>query len=277
MKDYWENKLVLVAGGSSGIGLATACALAARAANVWLVARRPDVLEAALAKVKASAVRAGQHFGTISADLSDPAEAFPGIQKVIQQTGVPDVLINSAGAAHPGYVQELTPEIFRWMMDANYFSAVYATKAVLPGMINRHSGHIINISSAAGFLGVFGYTAYGASKCALGGFSEVLRAEMRRYNIRVSLVYPSDTQTPQLDYENRFKPPETKAISGNASTLKPEQVARAIVRQAARGQFSIFASFDVRVFYLLNKLLPKALVFAVMDAMANNKRVQVGE
>ncbi len=276
MRSYWENKFVLVTGGSSGIGLATARALAAQAANVWLVARRPELLETALAKVKASAIRAGQHFGTVSADLSNPAQASAAIERIVRQTGVPDVLINSAGAAHPGYVQELTPEIFRWMMDANYFSTVYATKAVLPGMMLRRSGHIINISSAAGFLGVFGYTAYGASKFALGGFSEVLRAEMKRYKIRVSVVYPSDTQTPQLDYETRFKPPETKAISGHVSAMKPEQVARAIVRQAARGKFSIFASSDVRMFYILNKHLPKALVFAVLDAMANNKTDRVG-
>jgi len=277
MRSYWENKLVLVTGGSSGIGLATACALAARGSNVWLAARRPDALESALAKVRASAVRAVQQFGMVSADLSDPAQAFPAIEKVIQQAGVPDALINSAGAAHPGYVQDLAPEIFRWMMDANYFSTVYATKALLPGMIVRRSGHIINISSAAGFLGVFGYTAYAATKFAIRGFSEVLRAEMKRYNIRVSVVYPSDTQTPQLDYENQFKPPETKAISGNVSALKPDQVAQAIVRQAARGQFSIFTSFDMRMFYMLNKLLPEALAFAVLDAMANNKTDRVRE
>lgn len=277
MKSYWENKLVLVTGGSSGIGLATACALAAQGSSVFLAARRPDVLESALAKLRAFAAGADQHFGTVSADLSDPAQAFPAIEKVIRQAGVPDVLINSAGAAHPGYVQELTPEIFRWMMDANYFSTVYVTKAVLPGMIVRRSGHIINISSAAGFLGVFGYTAYGASKFAIGGFSEVLRAEMKCYKIRVSVVYPSDTRTPQLDYENQFKPPETKTISGNVSALKPEQVAQAIVRQAARGTFSIFTSFDVRMIYMLNKLLPKRLVFAVLDAMANNKADRPGE
>jgi len=279
MEGYWENRLVLVTGGSCGIGLATASALAAQGSNVWLAARRPDVLESALARVKGSAGRSDQHFGTVSADLSDPAQAFPAIERVIRQTGVPDVLINSAGAAHPGYVQELTPEIFRWMMDANYFSTVYATKAVLPGMIVRRSGHIINISSVAGFLGLFGYTAYGATKFAIGGFSEVLRAEMKRYNIRVSVVYPSDTQTPQLEYENQFKPPETKAISGNASTLKPEQVAQAIVRQAARGQFSIYTSLDVRMFYLLNKLLPRALVFSVLDAMASagHKTDRVGK
>jgi 3-dehydrosphinganine reductase len=267
---YWDHTLVLVTGGSSGIGLAIARAAAQQGAHVWLAARRPEVLESALAQVKAAAIRADQRFGFISVDLSDSEQAAEAIEKVIQQAGVPDILVNSAGAAHPGYVQELKPEIFRWMMDANYFSTVYATKAVLPGMIARKSGHIINISSAAGFLGVFGYTAYGATKFAIVGFSEALQAEMRRYNIRVSVVYPADTQTPQLDYENQFKPPETKAISGNAKALRPEQVAQSVLQQASQGHFSIFTSLDVRLFYLLNKLLPKSLVFAVLDSMANS-------
>ncbi len=265
---YWNQKTVLVTGGSSGIGLAIARALAARGAHVWLAARRPELLETALAQVRAAAQHEDQQFGFISVDLSDPQQAFAACETLIQQAGVPDVLINSAGAAHPGYVESLSPDIFHWMMDANYFTTIHATKAVLPGMIARRSGQIVNISSAAGFLGVFGYTAYGATKFAIMGFSEALRAEMQRHNIRVSIVYPSDTQTPQLDYENQFKPPETKAISGSASALSAEQVAEVVLRQAARGRYSIFTSFDVRLFYLLNKFLPKALVFAVLDGMA---------
>lgn len=223
MTTSWDKKLVFITGGSSGIGLEIARIAAAQGADTWLLARRQDVLESALEQVRAAATRREQRFGTVSVDLSQPEQAFPAIEKVISEAGVPDVLVNSAGAAHPGYVEKLEPQVFRWMMDANYFSTVYATKAVLPGMIARRSGHIINIASAAGFLGVFGYTAYGASKFAVAGFSEALRAEIKRYNVRVSIAYPSDTQTPQLEYENRFKPTETKAISGTSAALSPER------------------------------------------------------
>lgn len=264
----WSRKLIFVTGGSSGIGLEIARIAAKQGADVWLLARRREVLATALEQVRALAVRSDQRFGALSVDLSKPEDAFPALVRTIAQTGVPDVLVNAAGAAHPGYVEQLDPAIFRWMMDANYFSTVHAVKAVLPSMIARRSGHIINISSAAGFLGVFGYTAYGASKFAVAGFSEALRAEMKRYNIRVSIAYPSDTKTPQLDYENQFKPPETKAISGCSAPLEARQVADAIVRQAQAGHYAIFTSFDMRLVYLLNKLLPKALVFAILDAMA---------
>lgn len=268
----WNRKLIFITGGSSGIGLEIARLAAAQGADVWLLARRQEALETALEQVRLAALLPGQRFGVASADLSQAEEAFWAIEKVISQAGVPDVLVNAAGAAHPGYVEQLDPSIFRWMMDANYFSTVHAVKAVLPGMMARRSGHIINISSAAGFLGVFGYTAYGASKFAVVGFSDVLRAEIKRYNIRVSVAYPSDTQTPQLDYENRFKPPETKAISGASAPLHPMQVARSIVRQAQAGQYSIFTSFDMRLVYLLNKFLPKAWVFAMLDAMAGRAK-----
>lgn len=266
---HWNNKTVLITGGSSGIGLALGRLLAAQGGHVWLIARRREGLEAALEQVKAAAIRPEQRFGMVSADLSVPEQAFSAVEQVKGQAGVPDVVINSAGAAHPGYVQDLSAEIFRWMMAVNYFATAYVTKAVIPGMLARRSGHIINISSAAGFIGVFGYTAYGASKFAVAGFSEVLRAEMKRYGIRVSVVFPADTETPQLDYENQFKPPETKAISGTAKAMKPEQVARIILRQAAKGRFLIFPALDVQLIYWLNTRLPKSWVFAVLDAMAS--------
>lgn len=266
---HWNNKTVLITGGSSGIGLALGRLLAAQGAHVWLIARRREGLEAALEQVKAAAIRPEQRFGMVSADLSVPEQAFSAVEQVKGQAGVPDVVINSAGAAHPGYVQDLSAEIFRWMMAVNYFGTLYVTKAVLPGMMARRSGHIINISSAAGFIGVFGYTAYGASKFAVAGFSEVLRAEMKRYGIRVSVVFPADTETPGLDYENQFKPPETKAISGTAKAMKAEQVARIILRQAAKGRFLIFPALDVQLIYWLNTRLPKSWVFAVLDVMAS--------
>lgn len=271
---HWNNKTVLITGGSSGIGLALGRLLAAQGAHVWLIARRREGLEAALEQVKAAAIRPEQRFGMVSADLSVPEQAFSAVEQVKGQAGVPDVVINSAGAAHPGYVQDLSAEIFRWMMAVNYFATAYVTKAVLPGMLARRSGHIINISSAAGFIGVFGYTAYGASKFAVAGFSEVLRAEMKQYGIRVSVVFPADTETPQLDYENQFKPPETKAISGTAKAMKPEQVARIILRQAAKGRFLIFPALDVQLIYWLNTRLPKSWVFAVLDAMASRDQTK---
>jgi len=165
------------------------------------------------------------------------------------------------------------------LMAVNYFGTVYITKAVLAGMLTRGSGHIINISSMAGYLGVFGYSAYGATKFAVAGFSEALRAELKPQGIRVSVVFPPDTDTPQLAYEEPFKPAETKAISGNAKALSADLVARSILKQAERGHYMIFPGIDSRLFYLLNSKMPKSLVFAILDKMAasGRKKIKLGD
>jgi 3-dehydrosphinganine reductase len=270
--NYWKDKLAFITGGSSGIGLALARLLAARGAHVWLAAREQAKLESALREVELARYSPSQHCGIISADLSVLDEATSAISKFVQSVGVPDLIINSAGVAHPGYVQELSFDIFRWMMETNYFATVYVTKALLPGMIERRSGHIINISSIVGFLSVFGYTAYGASKFAVTGFSETLRAEMKPLGICVSVAFPPDTDTPQLAYENQYKPPETKAISGTAHALSAEKVAQTILRQAESGRFLIFPGLESRLIYILSSKLPKSLVLAVLDRLASQGR-----
>lgn len=273
---YWSNKWIVISGGSSGIGLALATRLSAAGAHLWLVARREALLQTALETVQASSQSAAQQFGYTSADLTDAEQAKNVAAEVLTRAGRVDVLINSVGAAHPGYIQDLPLDIFQWMMDANYYAPLYLTKALLPAMLAQRSGHIINIASAAALLGVFGYSAYGAAKYALVGLTEVLRAEMKPYHIRVSIVYPPDTETPQLEYENRFKPPETKAISGTATALTADQVARAILHQAAQGIYAIYPSWDVCIIAWLVKLLPQPWIFAVLDALTRKGRKDGG-
>ncbi len=265
---YWNNKVVLITGGSSGIGLAAAKQLAAAGSHVWLVARRLELLEAALKEVQAARRESSQVCGIISADVSDSKQSNRIIDTVTRSVGLPDVLINSAGISQPGYVQDLSPEVFERLMQINYLGTVYVTGAVLPGMIKRGSGHIINLSSATGFMGIFGYTAYGATKYAVSGYSEALRAEMKKHGIRVSVAFPTDVDTPQLAYEIPFKPAEMIALEGNAKPLSADKVAHIILRQAEKGRYMILPGSDALLFYLLTSKLPKSLVFPIMDLMA---------
>ena len=106
IKDSFQGRLVLITGGSSGLGLALANLLAAQGANVWLIARRKDVLENAF---KALPTTSGQHHGKIAADVSDWAQVQTAVASVIREAGIPDLLINCAGYAHPGYVQVSEP------------------------------------------------------------------------------------------------------------------------------------------------------------------------
>lgn len=263
--------VALVTGGSSGIGLATARHLASQGAHVWIVARDEDRLRTALAQVEADRLRPEQRCGYVVADVAVAEQAAAAVARVAEQAGHPDLLVNCAGVAHPGYFQELDLAIFRWMMDVNYFGTVHMAKAVVPGMIARRSGHIVNLSSAAGFLGVFGYTAYGASKYAVRGFSEVLRAEMKPHGIGVSVVFPPDVDTPQLAYENQFKCPETKAIAGAGSVLQPSQVAAAIVDGVERNRFAILPGLEAKVTYRLSGILG-SWVHPILDFITSRAR-----
>jgi 3-dehydrosphinganine reductase len=206
--------------------------------------------------------------------VSSERQVSEAIARLVAEAGLPDLVINSAGITHPGYVQELSLDIFREMMEVNYFGTVYVTKAVLPGMLERGSGHIVNIASLAGVVGVFGYTAYGASKYAVRGFTDALRAEVKGLGIDVSIVFPPDTDTPQLAYENEFKPPETKALSNLNSILPPDKVARAILDGIRRRRYVILPSFDSKLTYWLVSLAG-TLAYPAMDWLVARARRRI--
>ncbi|HEY3343987.1 MAG TPA: SDR family oxidoreductase [Anaerolineaceae bacterium] len=266
--DY-NDKVALVTGGSSGIGLAVARQLAAQGAHVWILGRNQARLEEALKQVRAAQGSPTQHSGCLAADVSSAEQVVQAFQKMEEAAGVPDLLITSAGVTHPGYVEELDTAIFREMIEINYLGTVYCVKAALPGMLRRGSGAIVTVSSIAGFLGTFGYTAYGASKYAVRGFSDTLRAEMKHRGIQVSIVYPPDTDTPQLAYENQFKPFETKELAGTIKAMSADAVALAILKGAARGRYTIIPGFEGKFFYRLTGIVGD-LTYPIMDWMISD-------
>jgi 3-dehydrosphinganine reductase len=268
LKIDYANKLVLITGGSSGIGFALAKRLVTEGAHVFILARDKHRLSAAVETLQKLA-KPDQNIGSIQLDVTKSKEMDAPLTKWIEKQGTPDLLINSAGVAHPGYFQELDTEIFQWMMDVNYFGMVNVTKVIIPYMIARGSGQVVNISSEAGFIGVFGYTAYGASKYAVRGFTDALRAEMKPLGVNLSIVFPPDTQTPQLEYEQQFKPAETKAIAGSSSVMTPEKVAQIILRNIRYNRYMIIPGFEGKVFYRLTSIL-KHSTYPIMDMLVRS-------
>jgi 3-dehydrosphinganine reductase len=233
--DGFAGRHAIITGGSSGIGRATAEALARRGMTVSLVARGRERLDDA-----ASAIRTAGGTARIAAvDVADRSAVVAALADLEAAGGPCDVLVTSAGIARPGYVQELDDDTYREQMEVNYFGTIHAVRAVLPTMMDRRAGSIVTVSSAAGLVGIFGYTAYTPTKFAVRGFSESLRAELRPFGIHVGCVFPPDVDTPQLDYENQFKPPETKAISGTVKPLSAATVADAIVAGIEHRRFWI--------------------------------------
>lgn len=268
------RKNVLITGGSSGIGLALAKKIASRNADVCILARDPQKLEKSLYELEQLRQSEAQQFTTIAADVSDRVGLMHSVNEWINISGTPDLVINSAGVVYPGEFTSLSPDHFDWMMDINFHGTVNLTRIVLSQMIQRRSGYIVNISSLVGFLGMYGYTAYSASKFAVRGFTDSLRAEAKNYGINFSIVFPPDTDTPQLTEENKHKPPVLVAMDEAAPVVSPEYVADAIIRGISKQQYIITPGYASWLYFRLNGLLG-ALVYPVVDLMLDDARRKV--
>lgn len=250
-------KHAIITGGSSGIGLAIAKILASEGWSLTLIARNIERLEQSAQSLNLSETR----LLTLKADVTDQRDLSQSIGKSINTLGTPELLITSAGIAHPGHFEDLSQDIFQQAMDINYYGTLYAVQAVSPAMRAAKRGNIVMISSGAALVGVYGYSAYCPSKFAVRGLAEVLRSEFKPDGVNVSIVYPPDTDTPQLEQENKTKPAETFAISGNAQTWKADDVAQVIIKGIKRNRFSITPGFEMsalnRIGSLINPLLQR--------------------
>ncbi len=256
---FYSGKKVFITGGSSGIGRAAAVQLAQAGASVWLAARGRERLEEALGEVSAAAAGSGQVFGCTALDIADRGAVEEAALVVLEGLGGLDVLVNNAGIAHPATFLETPDEVFESMMRVNYMGTVHVTRAFLPTLIAQRGGHLINVTSMLGFMGIYGYTAYAASKHAVTGFSDCLRQELLDHGIGISVLFPPDTDTPQLHEENRIKPPETKAIAGEVKTMSAEEVARTMLLGAARGRYLIVPGAMGRFTHFMYRHAPWAV------------------
>jgi 3-dehydrosphinganine reductase len=278
MSSFYSNKLTLITGGSSGIGLALANLIAVEGGDVAILARRENLLADAEKEISQHRISPDQKIFTIAADIAYEEQVSEVLSKFKAEKGLPDIIINSAGVAHPGKFTTMKPEIYHWMMDVNYFGTVNVLRSFVPEMEQRRSGTIVNISSMAGILGVYGYSAYGASKFAVTGFTDVLRSELKPYNVQVSIVFPPDTDTPQLKYESQFKPFITKEVAGSASLMSAEEVAKEILKAVARGKYMIIPGSEGKILYIAKNLLGRAM-YPVMDMLVYSaiKKLKFGK
>ena len=266
---FFEAKLALITGGSSGIGLELAKQLVEAGASVILMARSQDRLTAAKESLTPLRTSPQQIVHTIAADVTNPELLGAAIEELVGAYGVPDFLFNCAGVALPGYVEELNLEVFKWTMDIDFHGTVNTTKLLLPHFLARGSGHIINFSSLAGVIGIFGYSAYSGAKFAVRGFTDVIRSELKPKHIKVSIVYPPDTDTPQLAFESQYKPYETRLLAGSDKPIPAELVAKDTLKAVERGRYAIVPGTEAKLLYFLGTRFGN-WVYPVLDILLAN-------
>lgn len=215
-----QGKNALITGGGRGIGRATAIAFAKEGINVGLIGRTFDHLEKVAKELEEYDVKV-----TVAvADVADNESVIAAVDHIQSELGSIDILINNAGIGKFGKFLDLTPEEFKNIIDVNLMGVYYVTRAVLPEMIERNSGDIINISSTAGQKGAPVTSAYSASKFGVLGLTESLMLEVRKHNIRVSALTPSTVATDLAFAEN--------LTDGNPDkVMQPEDLAEVMIAQ----------------------------------------------
>ncbi|WNZ27039.1 SDR family NAD(P)-dependent oxidoreductase [Leptolyngbya sp. NK1-12] len=191
-----SDKVAIVTGASSGIGKATALALAAEGARIVLAARRSEKLDQVAEQIQAN----GGNALPIKTDVTNQTQAQQLIQKANDVFGQVDILVNSAGIAILGEIDGANPADWQRMFDLNVLGLMYTTHAVLPILKAQKTGHIVNISSVAGRIARAGVGAYNASKWAVNAFSEALRQEVYQHQIRVTVIEPGLVETELFDH-----------------------------------------------------------------------------
>lgn len=249
-----HGRLAFITGGSSGIGLATAVALANQGDRIVLFARDRAHLDAAVEEIGVRVKVDACSIETMSMDVSENPDVQLKMKAAVSRFGTPDILINSAGIPAGIRFENTTYEDFDEVMKTNVYGPRNTVAALLPYFKERKQGHIVNIGSLAGLIGMFGYSLYSATKYALVGFSESLRSELKPYGIRVSLVCPPEVKTPLIDKEAKSLPPESRAVKNLAGVLTPEQVADDIVRTIKKNRFLSVPGGLAKLLYLTHRL-----------------------
>lgn len=221
-----EGKVAVITGASSGIGEATARALASQGAKVAIAARRAERLEQ-LAK---SILSEGGDVLVIVADVRQEADCERMIQETVSKWGRIDILVNNAGVMLLGPIVGADTEDWRRMIDTNLYGLIYATHKALPVMRRQGSGHIVNISSTAGRTAVVNAGVYNLTKWGVNGFSDSLRQEVHKDKIRVTIIEPGAVRTELRDHITvKAVKDDINAWAESMEQLEAEDIAESIV------------------------------------------------
>jgi NAD(P)-dependent dehydrogenase (short-subunit alcohol dehydrogenase family) len=253
----FSGRRCFITGAASGIGRATALKLAADGAELYLTDRDAEGLEKTVTDARALGAQVPEHRAL---DISDYDEVADFAADIHARHPAMDVVMNIAGVSAWGTVDQLTHQHWKSMIDINLMGPIHVIETFLPPMVAAgRGGHLVNVSSAAGLVALPWHAAYSASKYGLRGLSEVLRFDLARQRIGVSVVVPGAVKTPlvqsvQIAGVDRDDPRVQKwanRFSGHA--VSPEHVADRILDGVRKNRFLIYTSPDIRALYLFKR------------------------
>ncbi|OBK72566.1 SDR family oxidoreductase [Mycobacterium sp. 1165178.9] len=254
----FAGKRCLVTGAASGIGRATALRLAAQGAELYLTDRDSNGLEQTVADARALGAQVPEHRALNIADYEQVASFAAAVHAEHPSM---DLVLNIAGVSAWGTVDRLTHEQWRKMIDINLMGPIHVIETFVPPMVAaKRGGHLVNVSSAAGLVALPWHAAYSASKYGLRGLSEVLRFDLARHRIGVSVVVPGAVNTPLVstveiagvDREDPNVDRWVKRFAGHA--VSPEKAADKILAGVAKNRYLIYTSADIRALYAFKRL-----------------------
>lgn len=264
---FMKNKVVLITGGSSGIGKALAFSFGRAGARVAITGRHETALSQTSEALKGEGI---ENF-FIVADVSIRADNERVVDEVLARFGQLDILINNAGITMRAMFADADPEVLRRIMDVNFFGTVYSTHYALPHLI-RQRGSIIGISSIAGYRGLPVRSGYSASKFALNGFLEALRTELLPDGVHVLTACPgftnSNIRVSALDQQGQIA---GETVRDEENMMSAEEVANRILRATRRRQRSLVLTTQGKLTVFLNKWLPGLMDKLVYNTLAKEK------
>ena len=253
----FQNKVVWITGASSGIGEAIALAFAKEGAKLVLTSRREEELN----RVKTSTGLPDSSVLVIPMDVTDFDKAQPAADLIMKTFGRIDIMVHNAGVSQRSYIKDTDMDVYRKIMEVDFYSTVAITKAVLPYMIKQKSGHFIVISSVAGKIGTIMRSGYNAAKHALHGFYDSLRAEGYNDNIKVTTICPGYIRTNiSVNALNESGSKFGKMDSNQANGIPAEECARQILNAVRKDKKEIYiGGFKEVAAIYLKRFLPNVL------------------
>ena len=268
----FQNKVIVITGGSKGIGREIGRALAREGAHLALVARGIE----ALADTRRLIMEEypGCRVEIFSCDITKPDEVETMVKTIAVSFGSIDGCVSNAGYSYPEYFDKTPIVEFERQIHTNYLGAIYLVKSCKPYL--KPGSFVALTSSVLGYMGCYGYSSYGPSKFAVLGLAETLRQEFAFDEINVSVLCPPDTLTPGYKAENRTKPKETILLSKSMKAMEPEAVAENFLKGLKKGKFLIHCNVESEIVFRFKMMAPESYYKIVMGQLRKIKKPNFG-